>query len=313
MRLPRFRRLDATPVRGDLTLSLRWGGVLGAGLALASSLPAALPGAGTDLLGMGEGVGTDLFQTRVATLEPRRATRPVVAVHPSAGAGGWPVHPAEFGKPSQAFRLDALYPKQVMTDPAWLARLIAEGRFMAEGEASYYWVGKKTANTEPFRAEAMTAAILGYFSEPGCFAYFPKAYRGGYPLLVVHEGSDKVTRYAFVRVNDRGPYTGPRKTQPCGWSSAKGPRADRTRPIDLSRGAMRVFMESISGQKLTDRQLYARGILRGVKLYLPPLDRIPEAPIHDGTGRNVRGVISDLLRDYPPPPGPRNAAGEAVD
>lgn len=204
-----------------------------------------------------------------------------------------------------AWRLQDEYPTEVQTDRRKLNQILARATFLSAGDASWYYRyfgGRETANTEPFRRDDMTAAIVGYQSNTGCFAYLPKAMGGGYPLLVVVDGTDGVTRWGFVRVNDRGPY-GAKRLRPCGWSQGTlNPHPERI--IDLSRGAARAFMEHRAGRKLSHGELFNIGVLRHVRLYLPPPELLPEAKVRWDSEETVRGSITQLLKDYPPLPDP---------
>ena len=218
----------------------------------------------------------------------------------------FPTHDPRWAKyPRSAWRLQSEYPGEVNTGRKKLAQIISRSTFLSAGDASWYYRyfgGRETANTEPFRRDDMTAAIVGYQSQGGCFAYLPKAMGGGYPLLVVVDGTDGVTRWGFVRVNDRGPY-GSRRLRPCGWSKGSlNPHPERI--VDLSRGAARAFMEHRAGKKLSNRELFAIGVLRNVRLYLPPPELIPDAKVRWDSDETVRGSIGKLLEEYPPLPDP---------
>jgi rare lipoprotein A len=78
-------------------------------------------------------------------------------------------------------------------------------RAYQQGLASWYQVGKRTANGETFNPNGMTAAH--------------RTLRFGTRVKVIHE---KTGRAVVVRINDRGPFT-------------------RRHLIDLSRGAARVL------------------------------------------------------------------------
>ena len=206
------------------------------------------------------------------------------------------------------------YDGAVSTDDAQLRALLSgpsAWRFMAEGEASYYWQDAKTANLERFRADEVSAAVLGWFTEQSQFVYLPKAFPigDGFPLLVVHE-HEGVRRWMFVRLNDRGPYTGRRVTpvntahlQAMGEPRAR-PRPDRDRPIDLSRGAMRSFAESLGWD------MRRRGLLHGVRVYLPPSELLPEVDPKTSragagaSGYTVRSMVDEALTRWPPPGAP---------
>lgn len=218
----------------------------------------------------------------------------------------FPTHDPRWAKyPRSSWRLQEDYPASVSTDSRKLGHILARSTFLSSGDASWYYRyfgGRETANTEPFRRDDMTAAIVGYHSSTGCFAYLPKAMGGGYPLLVVADGTDGVTRWAFVRINDRGPY-GSKRYRPCGWSKGTlNPHPDRI--IDLSRGAARAFMEHRAGKKLSNRELFNIGVLRNVRLYLPPPELLPDAKVRWDSEETVRGSITDLLKTYPPLPDP---------
>lgn len=202
------------------------------------------------------------------------------------------------------------YDGLVRSDDAQLEALLAgpqAWRFMAGGEASYYSGDAKTANLEPYRPDEVSAAVLGWFTAGGEFVYLPKAFpRGqGFPLLVVHE-HEGVRRWMFVRLNDRGPYTGPRVT-PVNTAHLRAmgeprvrPRPDKDRPIDLSRGAMTKFARSLGWD------MKKRGLLHGVRVYLPPSELLPEVDPNtsrDGPGASgytVRSMIDEALVTWPP-------------
>jgi hypothetical protein len=218
----------------------------------------------------------------------------------------FPIHAPQWAKfPRSAWRLQEQYPAEVSTDSSKLRKIMARSTFLSSGDASWYYRyfgGRETANTEPFRRDDMTAAIVGYHSSNGCFAYLPKAMGGGYPLLVVVDGTDGVTRWAFVRINDRGPY-GHKRLRPCGWEKGTlNPHPDRI--IDLSRGAARAFMEHRAQKKLSNKELFAIGVLRNVRLYLPPPELLPEAKVRWDAEESVRESVTDLLEKYPPMPDP---------
>lgn len=230
----------------------------------------------------------------VGPVETRRAPATVSASLPSA-----PV-PATRGEYDGTLRTDDAALRALLSGPrAW--------RFMAAGEASYYWGDAKTANLERYRPDEVSAAVLGWFDTRGDFVYLPKGFPvgQGFPLLVVHE-HEGVRRWMFVRKNDRGPYTGPRIT-PVNTThlAAMGeprvrPKPDPDRPIDLSRGAMRKFMDDLGWN------MKETGLLRGVRVYLPPSDLLPEVDPKTSragagaSGYTVRSMIDEALATWPP-------------
>jgi hypothetical protein len=111
----------------------------------------------------------------------------------------------------------------------------------------------------------------------------------------------------FVRLNDRGPYTGPRRVTPVNTAHLRAmgePRArmsaDPDRPIDLSRGAMRKLMASLGWN------MKKTGILRGVRIYLPPSELLPEVDPNTSrrgpgtSGYTVRSMVDEALVSWPP-------------
>lgn len=85
------------------------------------------------------------------------------------------------------------------------------GRYIQRGPASWYQMGRRTANGEAFNPNAMTAAH--------------RTLPFGTRVRVVHEGTG---RSVVVRINDRGPFT-------------------RGRVIDLARGAASALGVTRSG------------------------------------------------------------------
>jgi len=207
-------------------------------------------------------------------------------------------------------RARADYDGVVREDRAGLEALLggeSPWRFMAEGEASYYWIGARTANTERYRPDEVSAAILGWFSRSGGFVYLPKAFprNQGIPLLITYQEGEEL-RWMFVRWNDRGPYTGPRITpvntdqvKAFGETSSR-PKPDPDRPIDLSRGAMRKLMQSLG------KDMAGNGILHGVRIYLPPSEHLPETDPWTGqegardSGTTIRRMIDEAYERWPP-------------
>jgi hypothetical protein len=212
---------------------------------------------------------------------------------------------------------------EVQTDPELLEYFKSNFLFLGEGDASNYgrkdgFQGKKASNGEIFDLNAVTAAIVGFWSGEGedhCFTRLPRSdHKGvGYPLLVVYqnpESPETPPRWLFVRITDRGPYAnGPwrkrwrkkkngrrtrifkdaikpyvrftnatknywsKKNWAWRWRNCNGSPAWKTRMpypgriMDLSE---KVF-KTLGGE-----EAIRHGLLKGIQVYLPPLDLLPE-------------------------------------